>query len=164
LVSAFIVRHDNRYLTYKRSKRLPESRLHGDYSISFGGHLTPQDLFDQAEWPADPLGTLWNIFDPVNGITLLMREFREELRTSHVSFRYRGLLYDDRRQVSRQHIGIVYDAWLSSSDYEIGERGFLIDDKFESLEEITARYRDFENWSHLIIDREREAAGASDEH
>lgn len=31
LVSAFIIRFGNKYLTYKRTKRLPESRLHGVY-------------------------------------------------------------------------------------------------------------------------------------
>ena len=37
LVSAFIIRYGDKYLTYKRTKRLPESRLHVWYSIPFGG-------------------------------------------------------------------------------------------------------------------------------
>lgn len=44
LVSVFVIRHKDLYLTYKRTKRLPESRLHGVYSLGFGGHLNPSDL------------------------------------------------------------------------------------------------------------------------
>jgi predicted NUDIX family phosphoesterase len=160
LVSAFIVKWEDQYLTYKRSARLPESRLHGEYSITFGGHLTPYDLFDCDEWPTDPGATLWNIFDPVNGIHLLQREFNEEVRVEkQPSFSYRGLLYDDSREVSRQHIAIVYDTVLHDPAYNIGERGFLLDPKYESLREIYARESDFENWSQLIIAAElREAS------
>ena len=58
------------YLTYKRTKRLPESRLHGFYSFAFGGHLNPNDL-----------KPLLNIFDPELAAPLLLRESLEkELR------------------------------------------------------------------------------------
>jgi len=160
LVSAFIVRWQDAYLTYKRSKRLPESRLHGEYSINFGGHLTPLDLFGFDEWPADPNASLWNIFDPINGVFLLQREFMEELRVDKLPrFTYRGLLYDDTRPVSRQHIGIVYDTILQERDYTIGERGFLLDPKYETLDKILARESDFENWSQLIIADEMQRTG-----
>src|SRR6266849_906544 len=44
LVSVFLVRFGNKLLTYKRTKRLPENRLHGYYSVAFGGHLNPDDV------------------------------------------------------------------------------------------------------------------------
>src|SRR5687767_7568304 len=43
LVSVYIVSWRGRYLTFKRTKRLPEARLHGFYSLGFGGHLNPDD-------------------------------------------------------------------------------------------------------------------------
>lgn len=160
LVSGFLVRWADKYLTYKRSARLPEARLHGEYSISFGGHLTPRDLFDTPAWPVDPNAALWNLFDPVNGIHLLLREFNEELRVDRVpTFRYRGLLYDDSRAVSRQHIAIVYDVDLQSPEYSIGERGFLLDPRFESLSEVLSRAQDFENWSQILIGAEVDRTG-----
>ena len=149
LVSVFIVHHDDRYLTYKRTKRLPESRLHGMYSIAFGGHLNPDDI-----------SRLLNIFDPGLGAALLERELGEELRLKAgeiTEISYRGLLYDDSRPVSRQHLGISYDVWLRTGKFEIGERGFLMDAKFETLEQIQARLSDFENWSHMIIEAELSA-------
>lgn len=149
LVSVFVVRFDSRILTYKRTKRLPESRLHGYYSLGFGGHLNPEDL-----------KPLLNIFDPEVAAPLLLRELGEELRIDGQApkLRYRGLLYDDSRPVSKQHLGITYDVYLGSERFEIGERGFLMDAKFETVGQINARISDFENWSSLLIREERECS------
>lgn len=146
LVSVFVIRHCDLYLTYKRTKRLPESRLHGVYSLGFGGHLNPGDL-----------APLLNIFDPSLGLPLLERELREEvrfetLRSTEMS--YCGVLYDPSRDVSKQHLGLVYQVFASSPSFEIGERGFLMDPKYETIEEIDRRRGDFENWSLLLIDEE----------
>jgi|SRR3984893_5344199 len=147
LVSVFVVRFANRILTYKRTKRLPENRLHGFYSIGFGGHLNPEDL-----------KPLLNIFDPDVAAPLLLRELGEELRLNGDTpkLKYRGLLYDDSRPVSKQHLGITYDVFLRSAQFEIGERGFLMDAKFETLEEIISRQQEFENWSWILIQEEQE--------
>jgi len=146
LVSVFIVRNESRFLTYKRTKRLPENRLHGFYSISFGGHLNPNDI-----------KPLLNIFDPDLATPLLLRELGEELRLAYDNvpvLEYRGLLYDDSREVSRQHLGVTYDVTLPDAGFEIGERGFLVDAKFESLDQVLARKSEFENWSVLLMEEE----------
>jgi len=148
LVSVFIVKHDGRLLTFKRSRRLPESRLHGFYSVAFGGHLNPDDVLH-----------LFNIFDPEQSAAWLTRELDEELRIVQTKnritrFDYVGLLYDDAQPVSRQHLGLVYEVELSTREYEIGERGFLMDSKFETVEEIMARLPEFENWSAILVDFE----------
>jgi len=151
LVSVFLVRFGNRWLTYKRTKRLPESRLHGYYSVSFGGHLNPDDVLH-----------LFNIFDADQAHAWLVRELHEELRLEKgdlTEIRYRGLLYDDSQEVSKQHLGLVYDVVLRSAEYKIGERGFLMDAKFETLDEIDSRIDEFENWSVLLV-REEQDVGA----
>jgi predicted NUDIX family phosphoesterase len=147
LVSVFVVRFQDRILTYKRTKRLPESRLHGYYSLGFGGHLNPEDL-----------KPLLNIFDPDVAAPLLLRELGEELRLNgdEPKLRYRGLLYDDSRPVSKQHLGITYDVFLRLERFEIGERGFLMDAKFEALDQVIARKQDSENWSWILIQEEQE--------
>lgn len=148
LVSVFILKHNNQYLTYKRTKRLPESRLHGYYSVVFGGHLTPDDIMP-----------LFDIFRPENGKILLVRELQEEVKLPYYQVNkmtYRGLLYDNSREISSQHLGIVYDVELPTSEFEIGERGFLVDPKFETLDQIDSRINDFENWSVYIVKKERE--------
>jgi predicted NUDIX family phosphoesterase len=65
------------------------------------------------------------------------------------------LLYDDSRELSTQHLGVTFEVLLESAEYEIGERGFLMDDKFETLEEIESHIYDFENWSALIATTEK---------
>lgn len=147
LISVFVVRHKDRYLTHKRSKRLPESRLHGFYSITFGGHLNPDDLA-HFQPLFDPLA-------PASAYIYLGRELHEELRTAkRPQVVYRGLLYDESRPVSRQHLGIMFDVELATSDFTIGERGFLTDPKFETLGQVLARLDEFENWSALIAREE----------
>lgn len=149
LVSVFVLKYRDKYLTYKRTKRLPESRLHGFYSVAFGGHLNPDDL------PG-----LFDVFNPEQGRIFLIRELAEEVklpRDAIANIIYRGLLYDDSRPVSRQHLGIVFDVILRSGEYKIGERGFLMDHKYETLTEILARSEDFENWSTLLVRLEAES-------
>jgi predicted NUDIX family phosphoesterase len=148
LISVFVVRHSGRILTYKRSKRLPESRLHGFYSVAFGGHLNPEDVLH-----------MFNIFDPEQSHAWLTRELYEELRWEEnsnqvVGLDYVGLLYDDSQPVSRQHLGLVYDVTLLSDKFNIGERGFLMDPQFETLEQIQSRIAEFENWSVILIESE----------
>jgi predicted NUDIX family phosphoesterase len=148
LISVFVVKHSGRILTYKRSKRLPETRLHGFYSVGFGGHLNPDDVLH-----------MFNIFDPEQSQAWLIRELHEELRLKEDSNKilgltYAGLLYDNSEAVSRQHLGIVFDVTLETDAYAIGERGFLMDSKFESLEQIRNRISEFENWSVLLVDHE----------
>jgi hypothetical protein len=68
LVSVFIVKFDKEYLTYKRTKRLPEERLHSEHSMIFGGHLTASDF---------QLSLDFNRTESISDIFL--RELHEEL-------------------------------------------------------------------------------------
>lgn len=144
-ISVFVVKFNDKYLTYKRTKRLPEERLHDTYSMIFGGHLIAieQLQFDFAQ--------------PQDMTTLFLRELREELKLPNQDpvIIYKGLLYDDSQLLSTQHIGIVFDVFLKTPEYEIGERGFLMNPKFETLEQIEFRINEFENWSVLIAQHER---------
>jgi predicted NUDIX family phosphoesterase len=140
LVSFYIVTYKDRYLTYKRTKRLPEARLHDYCSIGFGGHLNPDDI-----------PSLFNFANPEEALTFILRELREELvLDEEPSIAFRGLLYDTSREISRQHLALVYDVALASDNFRIGERGFLMNPKFETLNEILQHSSDFENWSLLI--------------
>lgn len=147
VVTQFIVHFESSLLTHKRTKRLPESRLHGFYSLAFGGHLNPDDVGN--------FNPLFDPFDVSRHPEFLERELREELRfKGDARLRFGGLLYDDSQEVSRQHLAILFDAFLPSPHFSIGERGFLVDPQMESIEQISARRAEFENWSQILIDRE----------
>ncbi|HEY2094093.1 MAG TPA: HTH domain-containing protein [Thermoanaerobaculia bacterium] len=144
LVSAFVVRNGSKVLTHKRTKRLPESRLHGFYSLTFGGHLNPSDITP-----------LFSPSKPEQWAPWLLRELGEEVKfrgNPVESLVFRGLLYDNAREVSTQHVGVTYEITVHSQEFAIGERGFLMDAKFESLSEIRARAAEFENWSLLLLE------------
>ncbi len=142
LVSVFVVRHYQEIITHKRSSRLPEKRLQHSYSCFFGGHLTALDLMP-----------LFRFSDPEQALYLLDRELSEEvrLRRGAQQIRFKGLIYDPRTIVSTQHLGIVFCVDVCEKDFEVGERGFLTDAKFERLADARNRMQDFENWSQLLI-------------
>ena len=143
LVSAFLVLlGDGRIATYKRTRRLPESRLHGFYSLLFGGHLNPDDV-----------PPLFSIFDPEAGQVFIQRELSEELRLSKSpTLHYVGAIYDTAREVSRQHLGVLYEVHVpDGATIAIGERGFLQQLRFETPAEIEARCDEFENWSLMVL-------------
>lgn len=144
LVSVYVVRHYQRYLSYKRTSRLPEKRLQHTYSCFFGGHLTASDLMP-----------LFRFSDPEQALSLLDRELSEELRiSSQPEIKFKGLLYDPRTQVSTQHLGIVFCVDLVDDKFEIGEKGFLVDPQFQTTTEMLQRIDQFENWSQLLIETE----------
>lgn len=145
LISVYIVRHFQHFLTYKRTKRLPEGRLHDTYSCFFGGHLTQSDLMP-----------LFRFSDPEQALYLLDRELSEELRLSNrpAAMNFRGLLYDPRSPVSKQHIGIVFCVDVRDQSFTIGEKGFLTDAKFETIFQMRSRISAFENWSEYLIQHE----------
>ncbi len=56
-----------------------------------------------------------------------------------------GVVYDDSRAVSQQHLGVLYDVQTApGTSIEIGERGFLQQLRFETPREIETRLGDFE--------------------
>jgi predicted NUDIX family phosphoesterase len=145
LVSVFVVSHHGKLLTHMRSARLPEGRLHGEYSAMLGGHLSVDD-FSQLTLDLFP-------DDSLSDCSYILRELSEELVLfSSPTVIPRGYIYDESREVSRQHLGLVYLVQLESERYEIGERGFLMNSRFESISEIRSRLHEFENWSVLLVD------------
>lgn len=142
LVSQFLVIYEGRIAAHKRTRRLPEARLHGAHSILFGGHLNPDDV-----------APLFSPFDPVNGPQYITRELSEEVRITGAdpTLELVGAIYDPRREVSKQHLGVLYSVRVPShASIEIGERGFLQQLSFESVEKLGERIDEFENWSELV--------------
>lgn len=153
LVSVFVVAYQGSFLTHLRSARLPENRLHGEYSMMLGGHLAVEDF---AQLTLDLFSTGEDLAD----CTYILRELSEELvlKTSP-TVEPCGFIYDDSRDVSRQHLGMVYLVTLPEASFEIGERGFLLNSKMESVEQIKSRRKEFENWSWLLMDNAEKLTG-----
>lgn len=145
LVSVFVVHHSGSILTHMRSARLPEQRLHGEYSAMLGGHVSVEDF---SQLTLDLFAE-----DSLSDCSYILRELSEELVLNTVPVvTPRGYIYDVSREVSRQHLGMVYLVDLEDFSYEIGERGFLMNSKFETQQEIRMHFDQFENWSCVLLD------------
>ena len=145
LVSVFVVHYNGTFLTHMRSARLPEQRLHGEYSMMLGGHLGIEDF---AQLTLDLFAE-----DSLSDCSYILRELSEELvLNTDPIVEPKGFLYDTSREVSKQHLGLVYFVDLKEKKFQIGERGFLMNATFEDLSSIRARSHQFENWSLILLE------------
>lgn len=103
IIPSFIVIRGDEILTFKRTRKTPESRLHDSYSIMFGGHLQANDV------PG--------LFDGESQMEkeFLFRELREELLlTPRIEKSdYIGILHLDATPFERQHAGVVFTVHIA---------------------------------------------------
>lgn len=98
LIPSFLIFRGEEVLSFHRTKKSPEQRLHNRYSIIFGGHLQDEDdpgLFHEDREHADKF---------------LFRELHEELSFSSPPLRseYVGILHLQASAFERQHAGLVF--------------------------------------------------------
>lgn len=142
LIPLFFVFDGTRYLTYKRTRRLPEQRLHGTRSINFGGHLQVDDFPALFE------------FDQSTVSLALQRELREELKfepdKKHVTFF--GAIHDDTNFFGRQHVGLVFKVNIDPSvSISSNEPGFLTAIEKFDRDTIQSHRTEFDDWTFLVL-------------
>jgi predicted NUDIX family phosphoesterase len=151
IIPYVVFRHEHRYLLTRRLRQSSEKRLRHLYSLGVGGHINRIDVnFDQPG--ADPLR---------EG---LRREFEEEVvYAAPWRADLMGLINDDGTDVSRVHLGVVFEVIGQSPEIAIRETGKL-EGELLNLEEMKMYYLDMESWSQLIYDhllaREKAALSA----
>lgn len=143
LISVFLIKFENKIITHTRSAKAPESRLHGERSIVFGGHITYAEV-----------NSLFDPFDSDSTHPFIRRELDEEIAIKNESTMVPiGLLYDSSRDVSSQHLGLVYLVEMTNQEYEIGEKGYHINDELTLISDVVSNKFDYENWSVELIDK-----------
>lgn len=98
LIPSFLIFREDTVLSFRRTRRTPERRLHNSVSIVFGGHLQAEDspsLFAH---------------DDVQVQRFLFRELHEELGFDppFVRSSYCGVLHLEATSFERQHAGVVF--------------------------------------------------------
>ncbi len=141
LIPTFFVTRPKEILTFTRTKRLPEARLHYALCANFGGHMRANDdagLFRNTEYFQN----------------FVIRELNEELSFSgspHIS--YQGILYLRGNAFERQHAGLVFTVDLEvDTKIESLEPGMHIDVEFRSSDLVKAEKDKFDSWSQVLID------------
>lgn len=137
---------DNKVFVYARLKKSGEQRLHGKWSIGFGGHINPDDKYFYSSWKY-----VYN--------AALKRELNEELNAvAETGYKVeairniRGLLYDDSNEVGKVHFGIVHQLKvLPDSKVEIKEKDKLEEVGWMTIQELKNNIDKFENWSQICI-------------
>lgn len=123
------------FFVYRRGKLLAEKRLHGNYSLGIGGHISVTDpgLF----------GTSYE-----DG---LKREINEEVNIE-TGYKQKivALLNDDSNDVGKVHLGIVHVLTLEKPLVQSREKS-INETKFANAEELQKRIKTFENWSKICI-------------
>jgi len=143
-----VINEDNRILTYKRSVKGGESRLHNTYSIGVGGHIDkPENTTDTRKIIKDSL----------------IREMEEELGTSvdwsKQNFQFNGTIYNNSDEVGRVHLGLLYVVKINSEDLlEEGELDIVTDRQFLTSEELISKVG-LEAWSQFIVEKLEEIIG-----
>ena len=132
-----VIRHEDRYLLMRRTRRQTESRLHDKYSLGVGGHINQDDA------------------SPVRDNVILAgmrRELAEEIRVeAEQSCELIGTINDDSTEVARVHLGLVFLLTTASARYSIVEQ-----DKYtaawKSVSELAQYYDQMETWAQIVYD------------
>ncbi len=137
-----VINEKNEILTYQRSAKGGEGRLHNMYSIGVGGHLD-----ENAENNHE---TGMEVY--LDG---MIREIEEELgiKTHRDDFDIKATIYDDSNDVGKVHFGVVSFLRIDSKEFSHeGEMDILINREFLTLDELSSRHDSLENWSKILIE------------
>jgi len=134
-----------RILTYRRSRKGQESRLHDLLSIGFGGHITPLDIYS-LQIDLYPLI-----------LTACYRELEEELprlfyNLNSVSFGGK-YIYDASTDVNSVHWGVLCTTFINDEAAleQIAASEECANLEFLSLEELKT-CDSLETWSRLVVE------------
>jgi len=137
-----VVNEKNEVLTYQRSPKSGEDRLHNMYSIGVGGHLD-ENLENKTEAGME-------IY--LDG---MIREIEEELgiKAHRNNFDIKATIYDDSNDVGKVHFGVVSLLRIDSKEFSHeGEMDILVNREFLTLDELLNRHDSLENWSKILIE------------
>ncbi len=138
LIPYCIFKHENKYLSYTRTKDGGEERLHGRRSMGIGGHINPVDQYNK-------------FFDEDSYNAGLHREIHEELKLDGgFNISTLGFINDNSDNVGKVHLGVVHLIELDSPNVSANETA-IGDLKFNTKEELLNIIDVFENWSQYVI-------------
>jgi predicted NUDIX family phosphoesterase len=136
IIPYFVVAHRGRFLLYRRSKQQGEARLHGKFSLGFGGHIN--DVDGRAAARTNRI------------LAALVRELNEELYLPCVqSLRFIGFINDDSNAVGQVHLGVALVVEAASERFAVNEPE-MIEARWCDASGIEAAFAGMESWSQLL--------------
>ena len=139
VIPYIVMKHKDKFLVYKRTKKGGEGRLHEKHSIGIGGHINPIDGDREAIQNA------------------IAREITEEvdfpdITTDQFSLNPIALMYDDSNDVGKVHFGFV---WLIEFADSVTELPTPAEDAVANFDWLPKtkikKVTNLENWSKLVL-------------
>lgn len=161
IVYCLIKSPNNEYLSYQRTSKGGESRLHGEHSIGVGGHLDVDVNLENI----DPFQILKNnLINELNEEICLPTEWDENAQVytfSQGNCQVDYWIYDRTTEVNSLHLGMVVQFHLTQDGYNIvmsNIQNNKIEDhlhnvSFKSLENLMENFNTYESWSQMLIQK-----------
>lgn len=142
-----------RILTYKRSKKGGETRLHDMYSIGFGGHININDVKNCLKELAKEDPHVIRCTCPIR--LGAYRELEEELSLTMdnicVLQLFKWYIYDDASEVSSVHIGLPYLCVVDKEEDIKLTEDTAIELRWLDFDGLNDAGLNFESWSSIVI-------------
>jgi predicted NUDIX family phosphoesterase len=145
LIAYYVVRHGDRILTHRRTRRQPEKRLTAVKAVGLSGHMTVSDL---------PALTTRDLFHQGAASGYANRELAEEISvriSSEHPITLRCCIWEPVDDFGKQHLGLVYVV-PAEEEIKVLEPGLIADATFECIPNIRAAYSAFTSWSRLLLE------------
>ena len=145
LIAYYVVVHDGRILTHRRTRRQPEKRLTAIKAVGLSGHMTVADL---------PALTTRDMFHQCASSGYANRELAEEIKvriSSECPISLCCVIWEPVDDFGKQHLGLVYVVH-AEEQFTVLEPGLITDAKFEGLPDIRAAYDKFTSWTRLLLE------------
>lgn len=135
IIVYFVLRNQNAIFLYKRIPASSEKRLLYKYSVGLGGHINP--------CRAKNLDELLSFN--------LNRELTEEVYfAGYHSYRFLGMVNDEKTEVGKFHLGLVFLVSCSTREIEVKEKNKIVGKMVDLIQ--LANYRGLlESWSEIIL-------------
>jgi len=141
LIPYILVKRGKQFLTYPRKGK--EGRLHGYWSLGYGGHINPKDAHNK-EGKEFGLQTI-SVYN--RG---MIREVKEELKFDlPIGLSAKGIINDNSNEVGQVHLGIIHILELRPGQTVKPDN---VNARWEMAHEIVNRKDEFENWSKIVMD------------
>lgn len=144
-----------RVLSYKRSKKGGEARLHDMYSVGFGGHVNADDAFNYLQHHVNH-----HLLAPIEGYrelinSSLCRELFEELEIREdIGTRTEPLpmyIYDSSTEVSSVHFGLPYICLIDDESSVKQKEDAVVELEWLDVTKDSIEKLNFESWSKIVL-------------
>lgn len=147
-----LVTEDGKFLTYTRTKKGNENRLHKKISVGFGGHMDATDTHFNADSTIDVEKTIFNGLNR-EVIEELGEDVYDKIKDQIKNFKIEEMIIDDKTEVEQVHLALLIKIVINKEIEVISEDESITIEGFLKAKEIKELNGDIEPWSEIVINK-----------